>query len=128
MTAPGSPCVLVVDDEEGIRETLREIIEMLGCTALTAADGAEALALLETHRPSLILLDLLMPVMTGYELLALLRCDERFSGVHIVISTSAPAQAPAGVPILPKPIDIERLWRCLRETCRCGAASSTPRR
>lgn len=119
-------CVLIVDDQEDIRDTLREVIEMAGCQTLAAANGAEALELLEHHRPCLILLDLLMPVMSGQELLDELRNRPELASLPVVISTSAPHLAPSGVPILPKPIDIAGLWAWLRRTCRCAAAQPLP--
>lgn len=121
--------VLVVDDEEGIRETLVEVIEMIGCSAISAADGAEALEMLAARRPCLVILDLLMPVMTGMELLEAMRKDPALATIPVVISTSAPHRAPAGVPVLTKPFDIESIWGWIRRSCPCaaqpGASSST---
>ncbi|MBX3219333.1 MAG: response regulator [Labilithrix sp.] len=118
----GGVCVLVVDDEEDIRETLREAIELVGCTAAGAANGAEAMAFLEAERPCLVILDLLMPVMTGLETIAAMRRDPALRELSVLVSSSAPSRAPAGVPVLPKPIDIQRLWSHVRESCRCGSA------
>jgi response regulator RpfG family c-di-GMP phosphodiesterase len=119
-------CVLVVDDQEDIRETLREVIEMAGCTTLAAANGAEALELLEHHRPCLIVLDLLMPIMSGLEMLDALRNRPDLASLPVVISTSAPHLAPSGVPILPKPIEIAGLWGWMRRTCQCATAQPLP--
>lgn len=113
-------CVMVVDDQEDIRETLREVIEMAGCESLAAANGVEALQLLEQHRPCLIVLDLLMPLMSGEEMLDEMRKQPELAEVTVLISTSAPDLAPAGLPILPKPIDIARLWDWMRRTCHCA--------
>jgi CheY-like chemotaxis protein len=113
-------CVLVVDDEPGIRESLVDVIEALGCSAITAADGAAALAMLETHRPCLIILDLLMPVLSGLEVLEEMRKQPALAAVPVVISTSAPHLAPRGVPILPKPINIRATWDYIRQSCQCG--------
>lgn len=112
--------VLVVDDQEDIRDTLREVIEMAGCHTLAAANGVEALRLLETHRPCLIVLDLLMPVMSGQEMLDELRTRPELSALPVVVSTSAPHMAPQGVPVLPKPIEISALWSWIRRTCSCA--------
>ena len=114
-------CVLVVDDDEDVRETLCEAVEMVGCSAITAANGVDALKILETRRPCLIVLDLLMPVMTGNEMFEVLRKEPALADLPVVISTSAPEKAPAGVPILPKPIDLTALWRHLRAACACDA-------
>jgi CheY-like chemotaxis protein len=119
-------CVLVVDDEEGVRETLREVVEMAGCSAVLAANGAEALKLLEERRPCLIILDLLMPVMTGNEFIEATRQQPELAALPILISTSAPARAPPGFPVVAKPIDIEKVWECIKHSCRCSDAASTP--
>jgi two-component system, chemotaxis family, chemotaxis protein CheY len=116
-----TPCVLVVDDQEDIRETLCEVIAMAGCETLAAANGVEGLRLLEQYRPCLIVLDLLMPVMSGAEMLDEMRKQPELAQVPVLISTSAPDLAPAGVPVLPKPIDILRLWDWMRRNCQCAA-------
>jgi CheY-like chemotaxis protein len=115
-------CVLVVDDDADIRETLREAVEMVGCTALLATDGRDALRVLGEHRPCLVILDLLMPVMTGQELLEEMRLVPDLAQLPVLISTSAPRRAPAGVPVLPKPIDLRAFWAWIRQNCECGAA------
>jgi CheY-like chemotaxis protein len=112
--------VLVVDDEPGTREALAEIVEMAGCSAMTAADGAEALKLLWLRRPCLVILDLTMPVMTGPELLEEMRRVPWLAALPVVISTSAPNRAPPGLPVLPKPIDIDAACAIIRRSCACG--------
>ena len=112
--------VMVVDDETDIRETLREAIEMAGCKALLAANGADALALLANHRPCVMILDLSMPVMTGQELLAIIRREPSLATLQVVVSTSAPRRAPSGVAVLPKPIDLSAFWDSIHQNCRCG--------
>jgi CheY-like chemotaxis protein len=114
--------VLVVDDEPGIRDSLVEVVEAIGCSAITAADGAEALLLLETRRPCLVILDLLMPRLSGLEMLAEMRKLPELADVPIVISTSAPHLAPRDLPVLPKPINIQATWNCIRQVCRCAGA------
>ena len=114
--------MLVVDDEADIRETLREAVEMVGCTAVLAANGADALRVLNESTPCLMIVDLIMPVMTGEELLAILRQQPAFAQLPVLISTSAPQRAPAGIPVLPKPIDLGAFWAWIRQNCHCGAA------
>ncbi len=115
-------CVLVIDDEEDIRETLRDVIEMEGCSALLAASAQEGIKILETQKPCLIILDLMMPGMNGAEMLTLLRHDERLSNLPVLMSTSAPSRAPAGVALLPKPIDLDALCNWIHTNCGCDAA------
>jgi CheY-like chemotaxis protein len=121
MTQPDreSACVLVVDDEEDVRETLRDLVEMCGCSAIMARNGAEALELLAEHRPCMIILDLLMPVMSGVEMLEAMRREPALAELPVVISTSAPERAPAGVPVLKKPLDIDSFMTWLRRNCEC---------
>lgn len=114
------PCVLIVDDEQDILDTLSEVVEMGGCAAVTASRGEEALRILASRRPCLVVLDLLMPGMTGNELLETMRSDPALADVPVVISTSAPERAPAGVPVLPKPVDIGKLWDWMKESCTCA--------
>jgi CheY-like chemotaxis protein len=122
MPAESKSCVLVVDDEADIRETLREAVEMAGCTALLAKDGRDALRVLGQHRPCLIILDLIMPIMTGEELLDAMRLQPELAQLPVLISTSAPRRAPAGVPVLPKPIDLRAFWAWIRQNCDCSFA------
>lgn len=122
VTPQAGACVLVVDDEADIRETLREAVEMVGCTAVLAANGADALELLRESKPCLMILDLIMPVMTGEELLQIVRQQPALAQLPVLISTSAPQRAPAGVPVLPKPIDLGAFWAWIRQNCHCGAA------
>jgi CheY-like chemotaxis protein len=118
-TSKASGGVLIVDDDELIRETLRELVQMVGCSALMAANGREALKVMTEHRPCLVILDLLMPVMTGTELLEAMHHDPTLAGIPVVISTSAPDRAPSGVPILRKPINIESVVEWMHRTCAC---------
>jgi CheY-like chemotaxis protein len=117
-------CVLVVDDDEGVRESLREVVEMVGCSAILASNGAEGLAWLATHRPCLVILDLMMPTMNGTEMLEAMRRSPDLAALPVVVSTSAPAMAPPGVPVLSKPIDIPALWVWMRRTCHCTVAAT----
>ena len=119
-------CVLVVDDEASIRETLCELVEMVGCSAMVASNGAEALKVLERHRPCLIILDLLMPIMSGNELLEAMKQQPALASVPVLISTSAPGRAPPGVPVVCKPIDIDVVCDWMRRSCTCATALPPP--
>jgi CheY-like chemotaxis protein len=114
---PGS--VLIVDDEDDVRESVRDVVEMVGCTAIMASSGAEALAILAGRQPCLIVLDLLMPGMTGAEMLEVMRRQPEHASTPVLISTSAPERAPRGVPVLAKPIDVDALCGWMRRMCQC---------
>jgi CheY-like chemotaxis protein len=113
--------VLLVDDEEDIRETLRDLLEDQGFAVEVACNGREALELLRDrdHAPfCFVLLDLMMPVMDGWELLDAIAADSALAGLTIYISTSIPDRAPLGRPVLPKPLDVRRLLAEVRLACR----------
>jgi CheY-like chemotaxis protein len=120
MAAEERGCVLIVDDEEDVRESVRDVVELVGCSALMAASAKEALALLAHQRPCLVVLDIIMPGMSGTELLEELRRRPELSGMAVVMSTSAPERAPSGVLVLAKPIDVEALSGLMRRTCQCA--------
>lgn len=117
---PPHRCVLIVDDQEDVRESLRDVVEMVGCSALMAENGKQALSLLANHRPCLVVMDLLMPVMSGAELLQTMRHDPALATLPVIMSTSAPEQAPKDVALLPKPIDINVLCAWMRRMCHCS--------
>jgi CheY-like chemotaxis protein len=102
--------VLIVDDEPDIRESLRDVLEDEGYRVVLAQNGKEALQHLATlERPCAIILDIIMPVMSGTELYEQLRADPKLSDIPLLVSTSDPSRAPSGVLIMKKPIDVERL-------------------
>jgi CheY-like chemotaxis protein len=79
---------LVVDDDSDLRQRLRRLLEKEGWEVDEAADGQEGQASLETQYPGVILLDLVMPGMDGFEFLAELRRREEVRSVPIVILTA----------------------------------------
>jgi CheY-like chemotaxis protein len=105
-----SRTVLVVDDEPDIRESLRDALEDEGYDVVTAANGREALTVLpRLPRPLAMILDIIMPVMSGAELYMALQADPLLASIPVVVSTSDPSRAPAGVLLMRKPIDLDRL-------------------
>jgi chemosensory pili system protein ChpA (sensor histidine kinase/response regulator) len=82
--------ILVVDDSPSVRRVVSHLLKRLGWTAVTAKDGLEALELLHhsANRPDLVLLDIEMPRMDGYELLTTLRCQEQYRAIPVVMVTS----------------------------------------
>jgi two-component system response regulator RegX3 len=77
--------ILVVDDEATLRETLVEALELEGFRAIPAADGREALAKFRSEHPDLVLLDLMLPEISGVEVCRILRAE---SAVPIVMLTA----------------------------------------
>jgi chemosensory pili system protein ChpA (sensor histidine kinase/response regulator) len=80
--------VLVVDDSITVRRVTQRLLERNGMRVLTARDGMDAVALLQEHTPDIILLDIEMPRMDGYEVAAHVRADARLRDVPIIMITS----------------------------------------
>ena len=119
------PCVLIADDDDGIRESLAELLESEGYTVLTAGDGATALFLATRAAPELILLDLRMPLLDGSGFIREL--DKRGLDVPIVVMTAAEDNSyvesefrPAG--FVGKPFDLDELLATVHHLCSARAA------
>ncbi|MFT3839076.1 MAG: response regulator [Myxococcaceae bacterium] len=109
--APGpGKTVLVVDDDDGIREGVRDFLEDLGYRPLAAADGEQALVLMQTERPDLILLDLKMPKLDGWRFRELQLRDHRLAAIPVVVLTAASQANLDGVTaVLRKPLHLTLL-------------------
>jgi chemosensory pili system protein ChpA (sensor histidine kinase/response regulator) len=79
---------LVVDDSITVRRVTQRLLERNGMRVMTAKDGVDALSILQEHVPDVILLDIEMPRMDGYELASHVRNDSRLSSIPIVMITS----------------------------------------
>jgi hypothetical protein len=84
-----TPRALVIEDEDTTRELMRRLLIGEGWAVATAANGREALERLRIERPNLILLDLLMPEMDGFEFLAKLREISDLGATPVIIVTAA---------------------------------------
>jgi DNA-binding response OmpR family regulator len=80
--------ILIVDDEAGIRELCRVNLVLAGYEVAEAADGQRALELARSENPDLILLDVLMPGMSGWEVLTALRADAATAEIPVVMLTA----------------------------------------
>ena len=113
--------MLVVEDDVDIREMLGELLEDEGYETALAKDGQQALELLSTiPRPCLVLADLVMPVMDGWDLLKALSLDDRFATIPVVIMSGANKNTfPSQTQVLKKPADNDILLQIVHEHC-CG--------
>ncbi len=110
--------VIVIDDEDELRESLQDLLEAHGFQVAVARNGQEALDVLgQIELPCFILLDLMMPVMDGWEFLRERARQPRLAEVPVIIATSSPAQAPAGYQLLAKPINLAHLVDEVRRVC-----------
>jgi DNA-binding response OmpR family regulator len=77
--------ILVVDDEDDILQFLELVLREKGYDVVTAAGGQEALTRAQIEKPDLVLLDIMMPQMDGWEVLKLLRVDEETSDIPVAM-------------------------------------------
>lgn len=110
--------VMVVEDDEGIREALCDLLASEGFDVVSAVHGADALSKLraEQRHPDVILLDLMMPVMDGWAFRAEQRKDQSLANIPVVVITaSRQADVAALEPraLLKKPIDFDELLRVI---------------
>lgn len=119
MTRP----VLIVDDDPDIRDALTQLLEDEGYEVHSAGDGRQALERLRGGViPGLVLLDLMMPIMNGWELRAEMKKDPALSGIPVVVITAGGSNIDRSSidaeAFLPKPLDIKRLTDLVALHCR----------
>jgi CheY-like chemotaxis protein len=89
--------VLVIDDEPAVRRVLSGFLVQAGYTVTAAADGREALEMVVAGGvPDLIVLDLMMPTMNGFEVLSALRINKDWADIPVIILTATPMGYSAG--------------------------------
>ena len=82
----GSPLILVVDDEPGVRDLISDALNLVGLSSITAAHGMEALSKLRDNQIDLMILDINMPTMDGYEVLE--RMNDQGSRTPVIVLTA----------------------------------------
>jgi two-component system, chemotaxis family, chemotaxis protein CheY len=106
--------VLVVEDEAYLCDLVADVLEAEGHTARTASNGMEALERVMERKPQLILLDLMMPVMDGWEFIRALRTNRDWANIPIVVVTAVydikrTQQETGAVAVVTKPFDIDQI-------------------
>ncbi|PTL76465.1 response regulator [Vitiosangium sp. GDMCC 1.1324] len=104
--------ILIVDDEFGIAEAIQDLLRDEGYRTAHAINGLQALEQMAVERPVLVLLDYMMPVMKGPELLEAMGKDPNLSGIPVVMMSASPPESWIHLPcaaFLPKPFDLEQL-------------------
>jgi signal transduction histidine kinase len=127
--------ILVVDDDPVVRSLMRATLERDGFTVIEARDGVEACRLYEEHHPDLLLVDLVMPHMDGFELCRVLRGRAESTYVPIVVATSlddvpsiAHAYDAGATDFIPKPLNWLVLNHRVRYILRASRAFEELRR
>ena len=121
--------IVVVDDDDFVREAICGMLRDEGYRAVEAANGKDAIDLLRSssHRPQLILLDLMMPVMDGWEFLMGIDEDPSLHRIPVALMSAHPSVSrafekhdadPASTRmLLPKPLDLQRLLSIVQSVC-----------
>jgi len=119
--AAGHCPVLIVEDDADLREMMAQLLLLEGFRTATASNGREALDYLRTGRsPDIILLDLMMPVMDGWEFRREQQRDPQLAKVPVIILSALDSARAAGIgaqAFLKKPLDFDRLLDLVRRYC-----------
>jgi len=120
--------VLVVEDDLDIREVMRMVLEASGYQVFEAGDGAEALPVARAQRPDIILLDLMMPGMDGFQFRESQLQDPAIASIPVVIVSGGGAVPQKAAELkaagyLVKPTDVHRLLAVMRDLCRAAGAA-----
>jgi CheY-like chemotaxis protein len=114
--------ILLVDDEPAIIETFAEVLAWEGFHVVTAANGKEGLEKLESVTPDLALIDYMMPVMDGADMIRTMWANPAYAKIPVVVISAAPMALPEDirkrVPILGKPFDVLVLLKMIRDKTR----------
>ena len=84
----GAPCVLIVDDNHQNLELLQVYLEELDCQTIAAFNGKEAIHLVNEQRPDIVLLDIMMPQMSGFEVCKRIKEDDNTKDIPVIMVTA----------------------------------------
>ena len=115
--------MLIVEDDGDLRQAVAELIEEQGYACRHAKNGIEAMAALNVERPDLLIADLIMPLMSGIDLLARMREHPSYRDIPVIAMTAANDRmlgVRLDVPVLYKPIDLPVLRQMLARYCPLG--------
>ncbi len=120
--------VLVIDDSKTIRRTAETLLKKVGCEVVTANDGFEALSVIADNRPDLIFVDIMMPRLDGYQTCALIKHNELYRDVPVVMLSSkdglfdrARGRIVGSDQYLTKPFSRDELLDVVRQFAKQGA-------
>lgn len=116
MNSTGNAKILVVDDSSVNNFLLENVLEEKGYTLQIAYNGKEALQFIENEPPDLVLLDIMMPGIDGYEILQKMNANSKTRGIPVIMVTSKSEESDrtkaleiGAIDYVMKPIDIEEL-------------------
>jgi|GEM_PF-1294595 len=117
---PVHPTILIVDNRQELLDSVRMNLQRLGYRVVTATDGLSALRYVEEKQPDLLVLDLDLPVMSGFRLMQLLRHGDASRHLPVIVMTDYPFQAARDIvdlgvnAFIEKPFEVERLVQAIR--------------
>ena len=115
------PAILIVDDDRDTREGLAEVLALAGYLVRTAANGKIALQQARENRPDLIVLDLVMPVMSGWQFMEAQRRDPGLAPIPVIVaSASIDSRVEGAAFLLRKPFDPDTLLAVVAGLCGDG--------
>lgn len=120
---PQNPFILYIDDERPVLELIGQALKLVGYEITGVTSGKEGLALMHERKPDLVLLDLMMPQISGWEIFRTMKTDETLADVPVIVIT---ARVPhhnrilvEGLPpvddYITKPFDVSRLIRSIQK-------------
>jgi CheY-like chemotaxis protein len=119
--------VLVVDDEIDIRQAVAEVLADEGYQVYAASDGAEALSQCRAHHPSVVLLDLMMPRMNGWEFRDAQKHDPDVSAIPVVVISALGRVSNIDAQgFIQKPFDLDELLSMVKRHAERGAGGAAP--
>jgi CheY-like chemotaxis protein len=123
------PTILVVDDEQGVVEILAEVLQDEGYAVLKALDGADGLRLAHEHRPSLVISDVMMPRLSGVELVRRLKDSEETASTPTILMSCVPHEptSSGATCFLGKPFDLDVFLDLVKGYAPAVAAESATR-
>lgn len=117
---------MIVDDSPAMRDVLCEVLESAGWQVTTAATGERALRLMTANPPDVVLVDLLMPGMSGFTLRSRMLGDPMLAGIPVIVLSAywrRPRETLDAAAVLRKPLDIDQLMATLEAVCGPGSAA-----
>jgi CheY-like chemotaxis protein len=115
------PCVLIVEDDEDLRDVVDVLLQASGYETMTAANGAIGLEMMQHRKPCIVLLDMVMPIMDGWTFRSRQMADPELADVPVVCVTGLedPREVRARLQLrcLSKPLDFDRLLAEVSAAC-----------
>ena len=121
--------VLLVDDDQDLRDSIADLLRQRGYHVTTAEDGYAAMSIITGNGvPCIVLLDLVMPGMDGWQFLGAMQNDPHLAAIPIVIASAHAAThaPPAGaIAVLHKPFDFDELFSVVARHCGPGGSGAS---